>query len=79
MFGGSPQAYARSGKIMDLAMKTGVPITGPNDPGRAHQEGVVSLPATTSSFSQYPGPGVVPQISPSWGPAPAVQSTHPPS
>src|SRR5262245_22206951 len=46
VFGGSlSEAYARKiCKVMDLAMKTGVPIVGLNDSGGARiQEGVVSL------------------------------------
>src|SRR5262249_8368605 len=46
VFGGSlSEAYARKiCKIMDLALKTGVPIIGLNDSGGARiQEGVVSL------------------------------------
>src|SRR6185503_489022 len=46
VFGGSlSEAYARKiCKIMDLAMKTGVPVVGLNDSGGARiQEGVASL------------------------------------
>jgi propionyl-CoA carboxylase beta chain len=54
VFGGSlSEAYARKiCKIMDLAMKTGVPIIGLNDSGGARiQEGVVSLAGYADIFS----------------------------
>ena len=53
VFGGSlSEAHARKiCKIMDLAMKTGVPIIGLNDSGGARiQEGVVSLAGYAEVF-----------------------------
>src|SRR5262245_59802850 len=67
VFGGSlSEAYARKiCKVMDLAMKTGVPIVGLNDSGGARiQEGVVSLAAYADIFLRNTlASGVVPQIS----------------
>jgi propionyl-CoA carboxylase beta chain len=72
VFGGSlSEAYARKiCKIMDLAMKTGVPIIGLNDSGGARiQEGVVSLAAYADIFLRNTlASGVVPQISAIMGP-----------
>jgi len=72
VFGGSlSEAYARKiCKIMDLAMKTGVPIIGLNDSGGARiQEGVVSLAGYADIFLRNTlASGVVPQISAVMGP-----------
>ena len=72
VFGGSlSEAYARKiCKIMDLAMKTGVPIIGLNDSGDARiQEGVVSLAGYADIFLRNTlASGVVPQISAILGP-----------
>ncbi|MEO0083741.1 MAG: acyl-CoA carboxylase subunit beta [candidate division WOR-3 bacterium] len=57
-------------KIMDLAMKMGIPIIGLNDSGGARiQEGVVSLAAYAEIFwRNTQASGVVPQISAIMGP-----------
>ena len=72
VFGGSlSEAYARKiCKVMDLAMKTGVPIVGLNDSGGARiQEGVVSLAGYADIFLRNTlASGVVPQISAIMGP-----------
>ena len=72
VFGGSlSEAYARKiCKIMDLAMKTGVPIIGLNDSGGARiQEGVVSLAGYADIFLRNTlASGVIPQISAILGP-----------
>ncbi len=72
VFGGSlSDAYARKiCKIMDLALKTGVPIIGLNDSGGARiQEGVVSLAGYADIFLRNTlASGVVPQISAIMGP-----------
>ena len=68
VFGGSlSEAYARKiCKVMDLAMKTGVPIIGLNDSGGARiQEGVVSLAGYADIFLRNTlASGVVPDSSP---------------
>ena len=72
VFGGSlSEAYARKiCKIMDLALKAGVPIIGLNDSGGARiQEGVVSLAGYADIFLRNTlASGVVPQISAILGP-----------
>jgi propionyl-CoA carboxylase beta subunit len=72
VFGGSlSEAYARKiCKVMDLAMKTGVPMVGLNDSGGARiQEGVVSLAGYADIFLRNTlASGVVPQISAIMGP-----------
>ena len=72
VFGGSlSDAYARKiCKIMDLAMKAGVPVVGLNDSGGARiQEGVVSLAGYADIFLRNTlASGVVPQISAILGP-----------
>jgi propionyl-CoA carboxylase beta chain len=72
VFGGSlSEAYARKiCKIMDLAMKTGVPIIGLNDSGGARiQEGVASLGGYADIFLRNTlASGVVPQVSAIMGP-----------
>jgi propionyl-CoA carboxylase beta chain len=72
VFGGSlSEAYARKiCKIMDLAMKTGVPVIGLNDSGGARiQEGVASLGGYADIFLRNTlASGVVPQISAVMGP-----------
>jgi propionyl-CoA carboxylase beta chain len=72
VFGGSlSEAYARKiCKIMDLALKTGVPIIGLNDSGGARiQEGVVSLAGYADIFLRNTlASGVIPQISAIMGP-----------
>jgi len=57
-------------KVMDLAMKNGVPVVGLNDSGGARiQEGVVSLGAYADIFLRNTlASGVVPQISAIMGP-----------
>src|ERR687887_2291607 len=72
VFGGSlSEAYARKiCKVMDLALKTGVPVIGLNDSGGARiQEGVVSLAGYADIFLRNTlASGVVPQISAIMGP-----------
>ncbi|MGH7312452.1 MAG: acyl-CoA carboxylase subunit beta, partial [Candidatus Rokuibacteriota bacterium] len=72
VFGGSlSEAYARKiCKVMDLAMKTGIPVVGLNDSGGARiQEGVVSLAGYADIFLRNTlASGVVPQISAIMGP-----------
>jgi propionyl-CoA carboxylase beta chain len=72
VFGGSlSESYARKiCKIMDLAMKAGVPVIGLNDSGGARiQEGVASLGGYADIFLRNTlASGVVPQISAIMGP-----------
>ena len=72
VFGGSlSEAFAEKiCKVMDLALKTGVPIIGLNDSGGARiQEGVVSLGGYANIFLKNTlTSGVVPQISAILGP-----------
>lgn len=72
VFGGSlSEAHAEKiCKIMDMAMKLGVPIIGLNDSGGARiQEGVVSLGGYADIFLRNVlASGVVPQISAIMGP-----------
>jgi propionyl-CoA carboxylase beta chain len=72
VFGGSLSEThaAKVCKIMDLAMKMGVPIIGLNDSGGARiQEGVVSLGGYADIFLRNTlASGVVPQISAIMGP-----------
>ena len=72
IFGGSlSEAYAEKiCKVMDLAMKVGLPIVGLNDSGGARiQEGVVSLGGYADIFLRNVlASGVVPQISVVLGP-----------
>src|SRR4030095_2967871 len=72
VFGGSlSEAYARKiCKIMDLAMKNGVPVIGLKDSGGARiQEGVASLGGYADIFLRNTlASGVVPQISAIMGP-----------
>jgi len=72
VFGGSlSEANARKvSKLMDLAMKTGVPVIGLNDSGGARiQEGVASLAGYADIFLRNTlASGVVPQISAIMGP-----------
>src|SRR5436305_14152032 len=72
VFGGSlSEAYARKiCKVMDLALKTGVPVVGLNDSGGARiQEGVASLAGYAAIFLRNAlASGVVPQISAVMGP-----------
>jgi propionyl-CoA carboxylase beta chain len=72
VFGGSlSEAYAQKiCKIMDLALKVGVPVVGLNDSGGARiQEGVVSLAGYADIFLRNTlASGVVPQISAIMGP-----------
>src|SRR3989440_6545996 len=74
VFGGSlSEAYARKiCKVMDLALKTGVPVVGLNDSGGARiQEGVVSLAGYADIFLRNTlASGVVPQISAIMRPCP---------
>jgi len=72
VFGGSlGEAHAQKiCKIMDMAMKVGVPVIGLNDSGGARiQEGVLSLGAYADIFLRNTlASGVVPQISAIMGP-----------
>jgi propionyl-CoA carboxylase beta chain len=72
VFGGSLSlTYAQKiCKVMDLAMKVGVPIIGLNDSGGARiQEGVVSLAGYADIFLRNTlASGVIPQISAVMGP-----------
>ena len=72
VFGGSLSgAYAEKVcKIMDIAVKTGVPVIGLNDSGGARiQEGVVSLAGYADIFLRNVlASGVVPQLSAVLGP-----------
>ena len=72
VFGGSlSEAYAaKICKVMDLALKVGVPIIGLNDSGGARiQEGVVSLGGYADIFLRNTlASGVVPQLSVVLGP-----------
>jgi len=72
VFGGSLSASnaAKIVKIMDLAMKMGVPVIGLNDSGGARiQEGVASLAGYADIFLRNVlASGVVPQISAIMGP-----------
>ena len=72
MFGGSLSEThaAKICKVMDLAMKMGVPVIGLNDSGGARiQEGVVSLGGYADIFLRNTlASGVVPQISAIMGP-----------
>ena len=72
VFGGSlSEAHAEKiCKIMDLALKTGVPVIGLNDSGGARiQEGVVSLGGYADIFLRNTlVSGVIPQISVVLGP-----------
>src|SRR5436190_9716577 len=71
-FGGSlGEMFARKvTKIMDMALKTGVPVLGLNDSGGARiQEGVVSLGGYAEIFFRNVlASGVIPQISAILGP-----------
>ena len=83
VFGGSlSEAHAEKiCKIMDLAMENGAPVIGLADSGGARiQEGVVSLGGYADIFLRNTlASGVVPQLSRSWGPAPAARCTRRPS
>jgi propionyl-CoA carboxylase beta chain len=72
VFGGSlGETHAKKiCKIMDLAVKTGVPVIGLNDSGGARiQEGVLSLGGYADIFLRNTlASGVVPQISAIMGP-----------
>ena len=72
IFGGSlSEAFAEKiCKVMDIAIKTGIPIIGLNDSGGARiQEGVVSLGGYADIFLRNTlASGVVPQISAILGP-----------
>ena len=72
VFGGSlSEMYAKKiCKIMDLAMKVGVPVIGLNDSGGARiQEGVVSLAGYAEIFLRNTlASGVIPQLSAIMGP-----------
>ncbi len=72
VFGGSlGEAHARKVcKILDMAMKLGVPVIGLNDSGGARiQEGVVSLGGYADIFLRNTlASGVIPQISAIMGP-----------
>lgn len=72
VFGGAlGEAHAEKiCKVMDLAMKTGVPVIGLNDSGGARiQEGVISLGGYAEIFLRNTmASGVIPQISAIMGP-----------
>src|SRR5512132_170223 len=72
VFGGSLSETnaAKIVKIMDLAVKMGAPVVGPNDSGGARiQEGVASLAGYADIFLRNTlASGVVPQISAIMGP-----------
>ncbi len=72
IFGGSlSETYAaKICKIMDMAMKVGIPLIGLNDSGGARiQEGVVSLAGYAEIFLRNTiASGVIPQISAIMGP-----------
>ena len=72
VFGGSlaEEHAMKICKVMDLAMKLGIPIVGLNDSGGARiQEGVVSLAGYSEIFLRNTlASGVVPQISAIMGP-----------
>ena len=72
VFGGSlaEEHAAKICKVMDFAMKTGIPILGLNDSGGARiQEGVVSLAGYSELFLRNTlASGVVPQLSAIMGP-----------
>ena len=72
VFGGSlSEAYAEKiCKVLDMAMKVGVPVIGLNDSGGARiQEGVVSLGGYADIFLRNTlASGVIPQISAIMGP-----------
>src|SRR6266581_744272 len=72
VFGGSlGEMFARKvTKIMDMALKTGVPVIGLNDSGGARiQEGVVSLGGYAEIFFRNVlASGVIPQLSAIMGP-----------
>src|SRR5437867_452030 len=72
VFGGSlGEMFARKvTKIMDMALKTGVPVIGLNDSGGARiQEGVVSLGGYAEIFFRNVlASGVIPQLSAVMGP-----------
>ena len=63
-------------KVMDMAIKNGAPLIGINDSGGARiQEGVDSLAGYGDIFQRnVMASGVVPQITATWGPAPAAPS-----
>src|SRR5207253_5999120 len=81
VFGGSlSETYARKiCKIMDLAVKTGVPIIGLNDSGGARiQEGVVSLAGYADIFLRNVlASGVIPQTPVIMGPCPGGAVSSP--
>ena len=59
-------------------MKMGAPLIGINDSGGARTGGVNALAGYAEIFQRnILASGVIPQISGIFGPAPAVQSTHP--
>ena len=72
VFGGSLSEVVgeKMSKVMDLALKTGVPVIGLNDSGGARiQEGVASLAGYGDIFFRnVRGSGVIPQISVIMGP-----------
>jgi len=72
VFGGSlaEEHAAKICRVMDLAMRTGIPILGLNDSGGARiQEGVVSLAGYSELFLRNTlASGVVPQLSAIMGP-----------
>src|SRR3989441_822214 len=82
VFGGSlGEMFARKvTKIMDLALKTGVPIIGINDSGGARiQEGGVSLGGYAAIFFRNVlASGVIPQISAVMGPCAGGAGDSPP-
>src|SRR5437773_5905764 len=81
VFGGSLSETnaAKIVKIMDLAMRLGVPIVGLNDSGGARiQEGVLSLGGYAAIFRRNtPAPGAIPQISAIRGPCAGAAACSP--
>ncbi len=82
VFGGSlGEVFAEKiCKVMDLALRMGVPCIGLNDSGGARiQEGVVSLGGYAEIFYRnVMSSGVIPQFSLIVGPALAARSTRQP-
>jgi acetyl-CoA carboxylase carboxyltransferase component len=66
-------------KVMDLALKAGVPFVGLNDSGGARiQEGVDALSGYGQIFYRNSvASGVIPRFRPSWVPPPAGRFTRP--
>ena len=67
-------------KVMDMALKAGVPFVGLNDSGGARiQEGVDALSGYGQIFYRNSlASGVIPRFRPSWAPRPAARFTRRP-